>query len=132
MKILKADFKLAFKICTDFNKKEQICKVRKEIRGGTQKSHLWFHPAESFFHTCWGEEMENNMTDCEEGEGGPTSQGEWRNRSWTDVRRTCVTEPCCGRISLSLKSCFCVSVVDYLDKIQILDTQARVGLFYFL
>lgn len=41
--------------------------------------------------SAWrGQRMLNNMTDCEEGEGGPNSQGEWRNLLPSDEKGVCM------------------------------------------
>lgn len=73
-------------LCCFFKKKYiQIRAIRGERKKtGSRRSdaHLFIQPTQSVSklqHQRGGERMLNNMTDCEEGEGGPNSQGEWSN-----------------------------------------------------
>lgn len=61
-------------------------KKRKEQKDilSLASAHPFFPPSVTSSRAWGGEGMLNNMTDCEEGEGGPNSQGEWRNMPWTD------------------------------------------------
>lgn len=59
--------------------------------------------------SAWGgQRMLNNMTDCEEGDGGPNSQGEWRNLLPNDEKGVCVWVR--GPRCISLRLCVSLSV----------------------
>lgn len=71
---------------------KNICKsepleVRGKRQGVAEDAHLVIQPTQSVSklqHQRGGERMLNNMTDCEEGEGGPNSQSEWSNLLQTE------------------------------------------------